>query len=159
MTTALYPPIVSGGHLADWLTASWSWMLLKSPFVPDPTTQTFVSDISGDEITDASYSRVTATTKVTDTSGSTWPVFRMDNPSFGSPVGGEIANYIALYRTVTTDADSPIAAAYPMNHTLSGSPLTVSFVNYADYTELDLAGAWLMTGQVLHPTYLQPIFP
>ena len=105
-------------ELDDWVSGTWKWLLLDSGLTPDPAAQTFVSDINGDEVVGAGYTRVTASGKsVSNVGASDFRVrfYLVTDPDFGSPTGGAVATWVCLYREVTVDADSPIAAVWAIN--------------------------------------------
>jgi hypothetical protein len=110
----------------NWDSTNYRWMLLKSPFAPDGSTQEFVDDISTNEFSDASYSRITVggTAGPTGTTSLTWTA---NDAAFGSLAGSETANYMVLFKQVTNDTDSPLLAAYRINKTSDGSPFTVAW--------------------------------
>jgi len=151
MNNLLYPAIIY--ELADWLTADWYFMLLKSPFGPDIATQQFVADIVADEVTAPGYSRVLVTGKAITTSSVTpWGQYIQDDPNFGSPTGGQVATYLALYRKVTNDADSVVAGVWEVGLNLDGSAQVVKFLQQIGYALNDAnpVQAWLLTGEVQH---------
>jgi len=160
MADTLYPSIVMDGHIAEWLTDDWYWMLMLDTWLgPDPLTQEFVSDISGQE---ASVSRVLATGKTSDDNGGAvaWPVLGMDDVDFGSPNTGETASYVVLYREITTDADSPLAGAWLIDKPLNGSQVTIEFQTpYTDFLEYGPDGIWLLSGQAVPYSALLQIGP
>ena len=110
----------------SWDNTNYRWMLLTSPFEPDGATQEFVDDISANEFSDGSYSRVTATGTggPTGTTSLTWTA---DDVAFGALVGAETANYLVLFLQVTNDADSPLLAAYRIDRTSDGTAFTVAW--------------------------------
>lgn len=110
-----------------WLTDTYEAALLKAPFVADPSTQTFIGDVTADEFVDASYTRATImnpVATVSDTLGTA--NYTADPVLFGPVVGGEVAVAMVLYRFVTNDADSPILCSYPIDRTADGTAFTIT---------------------------------
>jgi hypothetical protein len=122
MAVLIYPQgIPSWPGLND---VDYRWMLLVSSYVPDPSIDQFVADIAAHEATDSSYARVTLT-GATQTVTSTSVDYDADDPAFGNLVGGETLAWAVLFEQVTSDADSPLMAAYRIAKVTDGSPVTV----------------------------------
>jgi len=115
-------------ELWGWDNTNFRWMLLKSPFLPDRATQEFVDDISTNEFTDGSYSRVTTTGTggPTGTDSLSWTA---SDVAFGSVAGTETANYLVLFLQVTNDADSPLLVAYRIDRTADSTAFTIKWGN------------------------------
>jgi hypothetical protein len=110
----------------NWDNTNYRWMLLTSPFQPDGSSQIFVDDISANEFSDASYSRVTAS-GTGGPSGSTSLTWTADDVAFGALVGGETANYLVLFKQETNDTDSPLLVAYRIDRTSDGTAFTIAW--------------------------------
>ena len=126
MATRLTFPVGLDAVMVGWTADVFKWALLTSAATPDPSSQTFLSALTADELTDASYSRVTVTGAVRSTIAPFaaalpgYVTFDCDDPSFGVISGAEVAAFIVLYAEVTTDADSPIVATIPTYYLADG---------------------------------------
>lgn len=89
----------------------------------------FVSDVSGDELADASYARQTlASVAVTEDDSGDSAFIDAADPVFTSPTGGENPVGGWIYREVTNDADSVLLAWIETNDdvTTSGNNVTLA---------------------------------
>ncbi|MEI6109806.1 MAG: hypothetical protein WCQ11_07010 [Actinomycetes bacterium] len=107
----------------NWQSENFEWMLLTTAYVPYPTSQVFVTDVSTYEFTDGSYGRIAMSTPTTtvilpsDDNGFGGSIsYSCDDPSFGVISGGEVAGWLVLYHVVTNDADSQLVAALPCGY-------------------------------------------
>lgn len=93
-------------------------MLLTSSWLPDPSVDVFVSDISANELVDASYSRelLTGMARVVvlpasaDAAG--FVQLQCDDFTFGVLAGAEIAGWLAVFADIGPDATSPLLCAF-----------------------------------------------
>lgn len=111
----------------DWLTGTFKWALVETGWIPDETADLYVDDISGFEFTDGSYARQTMTAPAVTvqnpaaTGDPGYIQYGCADPDFGIMSDGDIATSLVLYFEVTTDADSPIVAVYPVGYTADGT--------------------------------------
>lgn len=107
----------------SWTVDTFRFMMLTSSWAPDPTIETYVSDIVANEYAATGYSRVTAGTKTrsvtlpTSINGPGYVTFDCADPAFGVLSGGTVAAWLVLYQFVTGDADSPLVAGWPIDYT------------------------------------------
>lgn len=131
MTSVRYAyPTGLNGAAEDWANGgTFRAMLLVSPFVPDPSTQIMVDDVSADEFVDASYARVALATLtrtvVMPASAEVAGFVQLDcDPfSFGALGGADIATWLMIYQFVTNDADSPLLCAFATYFQSNGAAL------------------------------------
>lgn len=135
MATRLTFPVGLDAAMLGWGTDVFKWALLTSAATPDPSSQTFMADLAAAELTDATYSRVTATGETRTTinpftaAAPGYIVFDCDDPNFGIISGSEVAAYIVLFAFVTNDADSPIVATVPVYYLADGIATAEFVVN------------------------------
>lgn len=127
MTVAAYSYPEARSLPENFLSDTYRAMLLDSSFVPDADTQEFVADISADELSGGGYARIALAgkTEVVDPSADTI-TYDCDDLAFGAltaPAG--TAAYVAVFRLVTVDADSPIVAAFAVDRTADGTAFTL----------------------------------
>lgn len=93
----------------QWLTGVYKFLLLKGAgYVPN-RDHDFVAGLTpgANELTVATYARVTATTKTRTIDDALDRItYDCDDPNFGDPVAGETITGMVLFRFVTNDADS-----------------------------------------------------
>lgn len=116
--------------MQDWTAQTYRFMLLDSTAAPDPSADTYVADVSADELADGSYARQAAAGKaraaVLPASALDVGYVRFDctNPSWVTLAGGEQVGWVVLFRLVTTDADSPLVLAWRVAWTTDGTTWT-----------------------------------
>lgn len=94
-------------RVGDWLVEDYKFMLLDETFIWDPDVQTFVGDIISFEIGVLGYARQVVTGKALLDNG-TWSAYDATSPSFIGMDPGANVLYMATYREVTNDGDSPV---------------------------------------------------
>lgn len=113
--------------LFRWVTGDFRFALMKDTWTQDESSQVFMADIVANEMTGGGYGRVVATTKskaitLPATAGAVGTIgYLCDPPDFGAISGGEIATSLVLFEHITSDADSPLVAAYPCSYVANGS--------------------------------------
>lgn len=111
----------------NWVGSTFRFMLLTSAWSPDPSTEVYVAAIVADEYAATSYARINASGKTrtpvlpATATGLGFVSFDCDDPAFGVLSGGSIASWLAMYRFVTNDADSPLVAAWTVLYTANGT--------------------------------------
>jgi len=107
-----------------WTTGTFKWGLWESDWTPNESTQIHVADITGTEYAGASgYTRQTVTTPTVTVTLPATPgtvgfiSYLADDPAFGVLTGTVSAAWLVLYEFVTSDADSPLIAAYQVAFT------------------------------------------
>ncbi len=99
---------------ADWVTGDYRMLLLRGALVQDPD-DVFVSDVlaaPNTELTDASYGRVALGSKtVTQNDASDRADLDAADVDF-TTLDLETPTAAVIFRQVTTDADSPVAAFF-----------------------------------------------
>jgi hypothetical protein len=119
----------------DWLTGTYRILLTDPDWSPDPSVDVFVSDITPFEYGATGYVRQTLGTKTRDivlpatADDPGYTVFDCADPTFGVLSGGDVAAWIAAYKFVTNDADSPLALAFRCNYTADGTTEAVFTVS------------------------------
>jgi len=99
-------------HWADGTT--FKWMLLKSDFTPDFADH-YVADISAHEITASGYARQTVDTPVRSVNGTSRIImYNCASISLGTVAAGQTYRWLACFKHVTNDADSPIVGYWDL---------------------------------------------
>lgn len=114
-----------------WTTGTYEGLLLDSGWTPDPSSDVFVADVTAFEVAGAGYGRATITTPTRapilppTVTGIGYVTFDCDDVDFGTPAGGANPIWFAFYALVTTDADSPLVAAFAIDVTFTGSAVVI----------------------------------
>lgn len=110
-----------------WDTGTWGALLAVDTWSPDPTTEEFVADMVGNELTVAGYARdaVAGLVLTVDLATNT-VVADCDDFAFGSGAAGEVAGWAVIYRDVTNDSDSELVCAIPISRVTDGTALDVN---------------------------------
>lgn len=96
----------------------------------------YVSDVVANELSDASYGRVTLEDGNVVTDGGTGADIEFTEADFGALSGGETINAAILFKFVTNDADSPLMAFFDLTNTVTnGSEVKVQFNSKASAGE------------------------
>lgn len=92
-------------------------LLLKSPGSVTPDTN-FVSDIAANELTVGGYARqALAGETITEDDTNDFAYLDATDAAFGALASGETITWGALFRFVSTDANSPVYAGYDLTDT------------------------------------------
>lgn len=121
-------PFVDGEALAlqHWLTDVFRWRLFEGDWIPNNATEVFIADIDGTEIAGGGYivqlvaSPTVVTIPPTTPNDVGFVAYDCSDPDFGTLSSGQTAAWLVLEARQTTDADSPIVAAFSVLHECDG---------------------------------------
>lgn len=113
--------------ITDWTTGTFEFAMVTDGWNPNESVDFFADSFAGSEFVDTGYARQSMTgptVTIVPPVAAGEPGFIQyfcDNPDFGSLSDGDIAVTLVLIFFVTTDADSPIVATYPIGYTADGT--------------------------------------
>lgn len=115
-------PTGAAALVRNWETGgTYGAMLLTVGYVPDPTAEVNVEDVTAFEFTNGSYSRATCDNPARDIDLVYQRIdYTCDDIDFGTISGGETAAWLVIYEDVTDDSDSPLVASFLVDYTADG---------------------------------------
>lgn len=120
-----FPTGIADVH-GEWTSGSFAWGLWQTDWTPNESFEVWVADITGTEISDATYNRQAVAGALVDvtlpaSAGAIGMIlYDADDPDFGVLAGDETAVWLVLFNVGGSDADSAIVCAFAVNHVCDG---------------------------------------